>query len=405
MFPDKWKKSEVIPLVKEGDNEIPSNNCPISLLPALSKICERVALNQFTEYLTRCNRLTNHQSGNKKSHSTETLNIFITDTIFKAMDSRRVTALVLLDLSKAFDSIDHTILLRKLRALGVSQPALEWFRSYLYKRTQSVRIESFLSDALPLSHGVPQGSILGPLLFNVYINDLPTLPKACSVESYVDDSKLYLTFQSKDADLAMETMCEDLKTVAAWFCSNSLLINPDKTKLLVFGTRQMLCNVSSNFKLSLLGKELSPVPFAKDLGVFMVSTLSFDEHVMQITSKCIASLCQINRVRHVLDKKTLMTVINALVFSRLFYCSSVWGGISMKNVLKLQSVQNFAARIITSTRKYDHIQPIGRDLNWLNVESTIKYRDGLGVFKCMNGYAPEYFCDQFILRSKITKYM
>lgn len=149
----------------------------------------------------------------------------------------------------------------------------------------------------------------------------------------------------------METMYEGLKTVAAWFCSNSLLINPDKTKLLVFGTRQMLSNVSSNFKLSLLGKELSPVPFAKDLGVFMDSTLSFDEHVMQITSKCIASLCQINRVRHVLDKKTLMTVINALVFSRLFYCSSVWGGISMKNVLKLQSVQNFAARIITSTRK------------------------------------------------------
>lgn len=96
-----------------------------------------------------------------------------------------------------------------------------------------------------------------------------------------------------------------------------------------------------------------------------------------------------------------MTVINALVFSRLFYCSSVWGGISMKNVLKLQSVQNFAARIITSTRKYDHIQPILRDLNWLNVESTIKYRDGLMAFKCMNGYAPEYLCDQFILRSKI----
>ena len=156
-------------MVKEGDNEIPSNNRPISLLPALSKVCERVALNQFTEYLTRCNRLTNHQSGNKKSHATETLNNFITDTIFKAMDNRRVTALVLMDLSKAFDSIDHTILFRKLRTLGVSQPALEWFRSYLYNRTQPVRIESYLSDALPLSHGVPLGSILGPLLFNVYI--------------------------------------------------------------------------------------------------------------------------------------------------------------------------------------------------------------------------------------------
>jgi len=159
--------------------------------------------------------------------------------------------------------------------------------------------------------------------------------------------------------------------------------------------------LSSTFKLSLLGKEFSPVPFAKDLGVFMDSILSFDEHVMQITSKCIASLCQINRVRHVLDKKTLITVINALVFSRLFYCSSVLGGISMKNVLELQSVQNFATCIIPSARKYDHIQLILRDLHWLNVESTIKYRDRIMAFKCMNGYAPEYLCHQFISQSKI----
>ena len=120
VFPSAWKESVVIPILKEGDHEVANNNRPVSLLPALSKICERAALNQLTEYTTRQNCLTEHQNGNKKKHSTETLHIFMSDMILEAMDRKQVTALVLLDLSKAFDSIEHGILLRKLRELGVS---------------------------------------------------------------------------------------------------------------------------------------------------------------------------------------------------------------------------------------------------------------------------------------------
>ena len=167
VFPTAWEISEVIPLPKEGDHEVANNNRPVSLLPAVSKICERVALNQLTSYLKNKNRLTKQQSGNKKAHSTETLNVMMSDNIVEAMDSKKLMLVVLLDLSKDFDSNDHLRLLAKLRTLGVSETSLEWFRSYLSERMQYVRIGQEVSSLRTTDHGVPQDSILGPALFNI----------------------------------------------------------------------------------------------------------------------------------------------------------------------------------------------------------------------------------------------
>ena len=268
MFPLAWKKSEVIPILKEGDYEIPNDNRPVSLLPVASKICERVVLNQLMEYIYQKGCLTEHQSGNKKLHSTETLNILVSDMILDAMDRK----------------IEHSLLFKKLHSLGVSRKAVDWFKSYLSDRSQSVRIGHILSEGRVITHGIPQGSILGITILSIYINDLPTTPIACPLESYVDDSKIYLSFSFKDINVAEIQLTDDLRRIAAWCCSNSLLANPEKTKLLLIGTPQMLNHVQ-NFRVTFVDKELQPVSSARDLGVEFDGCLSYDEHIPQVVSK------------------------------------------------------------------------------------------------------------------------
>ena len=221
-FPESWKITEIIPLLKEGDHEVAANNRPLSMLKVLSKICEKVALNQFSGFLNRTDRLSSQQSGNKNYNSTKTLSILVNDFLLKSMDNKKLTALVLLDLSKAFDSVDHSILLKKLSNIGVSGEALNWFESYITNRKQFVRIGSSVSEVLPITHGVPQGAILSPLLFCIDINDLSRVPQASELESFVDDSKIFMSFPIEDIASAKTKIEEDLKLVATWFFKNKL---------------------------------------------------------------------------------------------------------------------------------------------------------------------------------------
>ena len=389
------------PLHKGENHELANNNRPISLLPVLSKVCEKVVHNQFTSYLQSNDRLTKTQSGNKKWHSAETSVIETTDTILKAIDQKMLTSAVFLDMSKAFDSVNHETLILKLQDVGASDPVILWFCSYLNDRRQVVRIHSTLSEPLPIDCGVPQGSILGPLLFSIYTNDLPSAPQNCSVQSYVDDTKLVISFKMKDTVNAFADLRADLHRIGQWCSNNHLLLNPSKTKLMVFGSRQMHSRLVTP-SLTFMGRELVPEHTAKDLGVILDKNLTYDEHITKTVSSCMSCLGQISRTKHVFDKCTLLTIINALAFSKLYYCSNVWANISKSNISKLQGIQNFAARIATSTRKYDHITPVLKELKWLPVATQLYFRSAIMAFKCLTSRVPEYLSSQFSKRGEIS---
>ena len=266
------------------------------------------------------------------------------------MDKKELTALVLLDLSKASDSINHHRLLHKLANVGASPATVQCFKSYLSDRLQSTRINFTLSDPL---HGVPQGATLSPLLFCIYLNDLPSVSRDSNLESYVDDSKVLLSFPLRQIDEAITNLEQDLHRVASWCCENHLLINPGK----VHDDWNKAADEQTTYRY-----------------------ISFI--LGQVSS-------------------TLSEVISSLVITKMVYCSSVWSNTSASKVKKAQSIQNFACKIITKSRKYDHVTPLLRDLNWLPVDKLLYFRDASLTYKCVNNLAPDYLCNKLIKRSSI----
>lgn len=401
-FPLQWKKAEIVPIIKSGDSEEPANTRPISLLPILSKVCERAAHSQLVNFLDSNNIIYQMQSGNRKFHSTETSLLYFTDELLNNMDHRKMSVIVLLDMSKAFDSIRHDLMLRKLRNVGLSEIACTWFESYLTQRQQVVKIQDTLSSPLPLTVGVPQGSILGPVLFTLYVNDLFRVPKHCKPLGYVDDTKIFLGFPSNKLQDVISAVNEDLEEILSWCCRNSLLINPDKTKLLYVGVPQLMRTLPATLpSATILGTEIKPVTVVKDLGVHIDCHLNFNEHITKTVSDCMFKLTRVNRIKHLLDRSTLIYLINAFVFCKLFYCSTVWSNTSNKNIKKLQLVQNYACRIVTGLKKYDHITEALKSLKWLNVKKKLLFNDLVMVYKCINNLTPNYLCERFKQRSEI----
>ena len=222
----------------------------------------------------------------------------------------------------------------------------KWFESYLTDRMQSTRLGTSGSEELIVTHGVPQGSILRPLMFSLYMNDLvPSVVKFSSVHSYVDVTKVYLSFSSKDIDFCLTKVTEDLRLIAAWCCTNKLLIDPSKTKLILFGIRELLSKIP-DVRVPFLSQNLAPVPGIKDLGIILDSNLTFNEHVNTLTSSLISTLYQISKVGHLFSKSVPFTILNCLVFGKLFCCSTVSSGTLKQNIHKLQLVQNFCCSSI-----------------------------------------------------------
>lgn len=403
-FPEAWKEAVIRPLLKKAGLDCAFKNLrPVSNLAYVSKLTERAVFNQTHDHFVRSGLYPLLQSAYRQHHSTETALLKVANDILLNMNSQRVTLLVLLDLSAAFDTVDHEILLQRLRRkFGVGGRVLDWLTSYLSGRSQRVLIDGASSERFNLRFGVPQGSCLGPLLFTAYVSELFEIIKVHLPEAhcFADDVQLYLSFKpgsslnQAEAIQAMENCITDLRK---WMFRNKLKFNDDKTDFLIMGSRQQLAKLNPCI-IRVGSTDIQPVSSLRNLGSWFDQNLSMSVHVSKTCGVGFFWLHNIKRISKFLPRDRLETVIHAFITSRVDYCNGLLYGLPKYELAKLQRVQNAAARLLTCIRRYDHITPVLRALHWLPISYRIQFKILLLTFKALHGMAPDYIRDLITIR-------
>ncbi|XP_070582622.1 LOW QUALITY PROTEIN: uncharacterized protein [Erythrolamprus reginae] len=395
-FPPLYKEAVVRPLLKKPslDPAVLNNYRPVSNLPFMGKVVEKVVALQLQRSLDEADYLGPQQSGFRPGYSTETALVALMDDLWRARDRGLSSVLVLLDLSAAFDTIDHGILLRRLEGLGVGGTVLQWFSSYLSGRSQSVLVGGQRSTPRFLPCGVPQGSVLSPLLFNIYMKPLGEIIQGHGVRyhQYADDTQLYIS-TPRPVNEAVEVMCRCLEAVRAWMGVNKLKLNPDKTEWLwVLPPKDnSICP-----SITLGGGNLTPSERVRNLGVLLNPQLTLEKHLSAVARGAFAQVRLVRQLRPYLDRESLLTVTHALITSRLDYCNALYMGLPLKSVRKLQIVQNAAARAIMGFSKYAHITPTLRSLHWLPISFRSQFKVLVMTYKALHGTGPEYLRDRLL---------
>ena len=399
VFPENWKQADVRPRLKKSGLEVAFKNLrPISNLSFTSKLTERVVFNQMYNEMKVHNLYPKAHSAHREFHSTETALLHVKHDILMNMNKKHVTLLVLLDLSAAFDTVDHSILLDRLHSsFGISGPVLSWFSSYLNNRSQFISLNGATSKLFNLQYSVPQGSCPGPLLFVIYASKLFSVLEhhLPDVHAYADDTQLYISFkpdsgaeQSK-ALTALENGIDDIKR---WMLADKLKLNDDKTDFIIIGTRQRLKKVTFN-TLRVSNTQVTSLSQAKNLGSWFDTQMNLNTHVTNCCQAAFFHLFNIRRIRKFLNHETVQILVNAFVTSRLDYCNSLLYGLPATQLNKLQRVQNAAARLICTISCFDHISPILFELHWLPIKYRINFKILLITYKALHGLAPNYITE------------
>lgn len=374
VFPSFFKHAIVEQRLKKPnlDPTLLQNLRPISKLPFMSKILEKAVAVHLTAYLEKYNIHDRFQSGFRKLHSTETALLKVTNDIMMSADSGEYTVLVLLDLTSAFDTVNHTILINRPRDLvGMSGSVLDWFSSYISERSFSVSANQIMSESTELLCGVPQGSVLGPILFLIYILPLSQIIQHFPEVSYhlfADDIQLYYSFKPAEAH-KLSNLIDCLTNIKQWLNNNCLQLNPAKTETLIIAPNSAIPDIKR--RLGDLGS--SQKHNLRNLGVIFDEAFSLEGHLNQIVRTCFFHLRNISKLRSIVSTSELEMIIHAFISTRLDYCNSLFTCLNIKGLAHLQVVQNSAARLLTHSNKGAHMTPVLKSLHWLPIRFYLKF--------------------------------
>ena len=399
IMPVNLKEAIITPLLKKLklDPELLKNFRPISNLTYISKLIERVVAARFNTHMKENNLHEIMQSAYRSGHSTETALLKVKDDILQAIDNHQCVLLILLDLSAAFDTVDHEVLLTRLEErVGISGNALAWIQSYLTNRKQAVNINGATSKSQELTYSVPQGSVLGPLFFICYTLPLGDICRrhGVSYHLYADDTQLYLTFEpmvSMSAEAAKSRIEACILEIKCWMAHNFLKLNEDKTEFILLGTNHQLKHTNfPDMNIQIGESTINPTDMVRNIGAMFDSTLRMEKHIDMVCRSANFQLRNLGKIRKYLDKRTTAMVVHAFITSRLDNLNSLLYGIPSKQMDRLQSIQNKAARLITRTRKYQHITPVLRELHWLPVSYRVMFKILLLTYKTLHDQGPLY---------------
>ena len=403
-FPTSWKYSKIIPLHKKGSRLERQNYRPVSILSPLSKILEKLMFEQIYKHFDANKLFHENLHGFRENRSTETALLTMYDRWARAASLNMISGAVLIDLSSAFDLVDHDLLLKKLKIYGFKEDAIKMIESYLSDRFQAVWIDHILSEFNHCDVGVPQGSNLGPLLFLVYFNDLLyTLDSA--VDSYADDTTI-TAIGSTVAEVE-EKLNKDCQKISDWMKANKLKLNPTKTHLLTIGTQKKLATLTRSPVVKLDNVLLNEDPEKHELllGCKIGATMKWHHQISMVVSKLTIRLKGLMYLRLICPFSVRKTITEGIFNSTLLYCLPLFGGIDKGMLKELQTLQNRAARLVCGAPPRSNRSELFNTLKWLTVNQMIVYSTLVSVFKIRRVKQPEYLARHLCRESRNGRIM
>lgn len=382
IFPAALKSAIVTPIFKSGHKQDMNNYRPISILPAVSKVLEKTVAEQLTTHFESQALLNPMQFGFRRKYSTDFACCYLLETIRAYVDQGRVVGAVFLDLRKAFDTVNHQILYSKLNQYSLSEHTQNWIRSYLSDRHQCVQVNNIKSAFRATSMGVPQGSILGPLLFSIYINDLPRVCSDVDIIMYADDTVIF-TFGENELEVA-DKLSKEMQKVVEWLQTSCLTLNVEKTVSMFFSNKRKL-HLTQQIQVN--GQIIKNVKETKYLGLTLDSNLGFKSHIKKLGNKLKFNLMNYKHIRNSLTTEASNIYFNAMIVPHLLYCMSSWSQACKTSLKLLESLYKRAIKIHDKKpRQYHHCKVLSK-YNILSFENLIKYNQISVLYKIIHNIA------------------